>query len=251
MKREQRPFIITGCARSGTAYTAKLLTAAGVPCPHEEVFSLAAVTALGEASHLLDWSDCYPKEASWLAAPLLDQLPKDIVVFHQLRNPLHVIRSLMRRRFFHPDRGTGSKYAEYAKWWMNQGLPSRLAHHKINKGDSPLTRCMKYWVGWNQLVFEHGTLREFTAGGALAYRVGDLSADQLVLPTILKMITGSWVPSSTDFFDRVPVGINHTSVETDAEADAITWEDLPEGGTKRSLEQMALAWGYGGKNHDG
>ncbi len=267
---QQRSFIITGCARSGTAYTAKLLTAAGVPCTHEEVFSLHAAERLtaGHAGgvHSATFKNVGEElgrkgESSWLAAPLLDKLPKDIIIFHQLRNPLHVIRSLMRRRFFHQDRGTGSDYAKYARRWMEQEqlvppswnnnlmvkkdpLLMVRAGNNIETHDPPIVQCMKYWVRWNQLVFKNGTLKEFTVGGALAYRVEDLSANQLVFPTMLKMITGSWVPPSTDFFDRVPVGVNHVSVNMDSEVDNISWDDLPEVPVKRTLEQMASAWGY-------
>ena len=254
-----KPFIITGCARSGTAYTSRLLTAAGVPCTHEEVFSLEVaetVSADGWRAACRrwrkpgDWADpdsdspAPPAkgESSWLAAPLLDQLPKDILVFHQLRNPLHVIRSLMRRRFFHPNRGTGSDYAKYARRQMKREVFSQ-DWNTIEDADSPLVQCMKYWVRWTQFTSHRIWIGPSLVRG-FCYRVEDLSEDQLFFPRMLRAITGSWVPSSPDLFERVPVGVNHRSVEMDAGADVISWSDLPEIPTKRTLEQMASSW-YG------
>ena len=246
-----KSFIITGCARSGTAYTAKLLTAAGVPCSHEGLFSLEGAGRVAtdgwEAAFIL-----FGGESSWLAAPLLDELPEDIIIFHQLRNPLHVIRSLMRRRFFHQDRGTWSDHAKYARRWMEQGQ-SQFTQANIKEHEPPIVRCMKYWVHWNQFVsfklkgtrFGKPRPRSEPTVAGFSYRVEDLSANQLVFPTMLKMITGSWVPSSTDFFNQVPTNTDHTSVDMDLEADTISWSDLPEIPVKRTLEQMASAWGYG------
>ena len=243
-----RPFIITGCARSGMAYTAKLLTAAGVPCTHEEEFSLGALTinpVIGQGGITWlgkqQWPDHPRGESSWLAAPLLDKLPEDVIIFHQLRNPLHVIRSLMRTRFFHPDRGAGSNHTKYARRWMDQRL-FQSDHFGIEDSDPPLTQCMKYWIMWNQFAFYW--LSEPTVEG-FGYRVEDLSTSHFTFPRMLKMITGSWVPSSTDFFSQVPTNTNRLSVDMDSEADNISWDDLPEIQTKRALEQMASAWGYG------
>lgn len=256
---EQRPFIITGCARSGTVYTAKLLTAAGAPCTHERLFSLGQVNRLMAKELLTGGFTIYTRapttkeiqqlyfdpprsgESSWLAAALLDELPKEVLVFHQLRNPLHVIRSLMRRRFFHNERGRGGNYTKYVWRALKENQGKCRFPIDVDR-DPPIVQCMKYWIDWNQLV-SHEVGRK-TAMECFSYRVEDLSAGKFVFPRMLQMITGSWIPRSTNLFDQVPRNTNHRSVDMDAGADAISWADLPGGKVKKVLESVASTWGY-------
>ena len=92
----RREFVVTGCARSGTAYIARLLTALGIECGHEAVFT--------PYTRHFDGFGAVRGDSSWLAVPFLDELPAGTVVLHQVRHPDAVVRSLIGIRFFSEDR---------------------------------------------------------------------------------------------------------------------------------------------------
>lgn len=97
---DETRFVITGAPCSATGYAAQVLTAAGVPCGHEEI--------VGQHRTPSRWlpPPAGPRgESSWLAAPLLWALPVATVV-HLVRHPLNWVVSLEgalhgRRRGFH------------------------------------------------------------------------------------------------------------------------------------------------------
>lgn len=74
-------FVIVGTGRSGTRYISEVLTASGIRCGHEQWWGL------GGRSMRLDG------DASWLATFQLDGYHGR--VFHQVRDPMKVIRSLV------------------------------------------------------------------------------------------------------------------------------------------------------------
>ena len=97
-QRTPLSFVVTGCGRSGTGFTSRVLSMLGFPCEHEKVFSLKAIT--GDSIEL-----SLPEQGAWgdsscMAAPMLDRLPPNTVVFHQVRNPIKVVRSAMGCDFF-------------------------------------------------------------------------------------------------------------------------------------------------------
>ena len=86
----------TAIGRSGCAYTASVLTALGAPCGRGSVFQ----PATGGVSARFAWPAGWAGDATWAAAPALGQLPEGATVLHQVRNPIEVIRSLLRIEFF-------------------------------------------------------------------------------------------------------------------------------------------------------
>ena len=85
-------FVVTGCARSATTYTAQLLSAAGTTCTHEAVFGPRTAGFRG-------WGPAQG-DSSWLAVPFLQELPGETVVVHQVREPLGAIDALVRFQLF-------------------------------------------------------------------------------------------------------------------------------------------------------
>ena len=81
-------FVVVGTGRSGTAYTARLLTAAGITTGHEEWWSVSGWQRKGLVG-----------DSSWFAAPHLRDF--DGFVFNQVRDPLAVVNSLIKS----PERG--------------------------------------------------------------------------------------------------------------------------------------------------
>jgi hypothetical protein len=84
--------LVTGFGRSGTQWTAKVLARLGVRCHHERVYQHdldPKESAPGLVAERWGNSDA---ECSWLAVPFLRTLPEDVIVWHQLRDPLLALR---------------------------------------------------------------------------------------------------------------------------------------------------------------
>src|SRR4051794_440119 len=165
-----RPFVVTGTARSGTAYTAMLLSGLGLRIGHEDVF--------GPRTRSFDGWHGQDGDSSWLAAPFLDQLP-DALVLHQVRHPLKVVRSLVGVRFF-ADRSRLFLESDDAytrvKWKVRESL-MRAGHvpdsdhgprpHKVYRAfldtyepglwrfHTEAERALAYWVRWTHRIREH------------------------------------------------------------------------------------------------
>jgi hypothetical protein len=120
ISRRFRKFLVTGAARSGTMYTAKLLEALGLDVGHESSGADGIV--------------------SWYLAADTDWVPKGPTslevtfehVFHQVRHPLSVIPSMATLR---PD-----------TWSFV------VRHTPCSLGDPLLLRCAKFWLSWNEMA---------------------------------------------------------------------------------------------------
>lgn len=112
-----RKIIVTGCGRSGTAYSAAIWRALGLDVGHEQ-WGEAGISAF-QVAHPL-----HRKNYEW--DKHINGVPP--IVFHIVRHPLNVISSWMGR----PDTLVGM--LDGAEQW------------------EPLERCARYWLQWNQLV---------------------------------------------------------------------------------------------------
>ena len=212
-------FLVTGCARSGTGYTARLFTALGLPCGHEALFNPIQLST-GE----IGWPESRSGESSWLAGPLLAYLPAGTAVLHQVRSPLSVIRSLVRVRHFE----LRTLYKEFA-----EELCPEMA-----QGDG-LERSLRYWWLWNQEV-EQGALR---AGLAYRrYRLEDLDLE-LVLELLdlvqIKPVSRERIQA---VLDERPRDCNTSGDKLqDSELD---WGTMPDTESKRQVLSLARRYGY-------
>lgn len=188
-------FVITGCARSGTGYTARLFTQLGVETEHETVFSPYAETFAG-------WGAA-PGESSWLAAPFIDRLPAGTVVLHQVRHPVDVIRSLLGVHFFDQTgtqlRRDARSLAQVARargvsgatrrlfsgaWWgrgrrLRSDFVAFIQRHcpTVLDCDDEVERCVRYWIAWNRLVEDQASQADVSYQ---RYRLEDLDAPLVV-----------------------------------------------------------------------
>lgn len=148
---EMRSFVVTGCGRSGTMYTAEVLRAAGVRCGHEQVF-----TPRGPRLEV----DGLDGDSSWLSVPHLDRLPPDTLVLHQLRAPMAVIRSWVakgRFRRWHPE---GSLPKHVAKRLLRRPPGGLYAYRQYIRHHAPAVfaerseadRAARYWLLWNEMA---------------------------------------------------------------------------------------------------
>lgn len=115
--------VVSGCMRSGTLYMAHVLQKAGVKVNHEEYSAEGVV--------------------GWPLVPC--EFPKETVLLHQVRHPLHSIGS--------------QQTAGRASWmYISRFIP-------VSCEEALLLRCMKCWYYWNLL---------FEPKAVFRYRVEDL-----------------------------------------------------------------------------
>lgn len=187
-------FVVTGCGRSGTSYAATVLTAAGIPCGHEELFH-PRVRSLPDFGTRRG-------DASWLAAPFVSKLPDGTVVLHQVRDPVQVIGSFYGLRFL----GSRGLYS-----FRRPSGPPRLLWHELKSrvlrargepvfmardfqkfvarheptvldGRDTLDRCVRYWIAWNERVESEATRAGLPY---LRYRLEDFEARWLEILDLL------------------------------------------------------------------
>ena len=195
-----KPILVTGCGRSGTLYTATLLKKLGVTCYHEKAFFPPVV-------ELPSWSWA---EVAWEGAPYTEQL--DVDVFHQLREPIVVIRSFVRTGFFERE----DKFRRHVYRYLPhiQGL-------------SPVEQAMAYWIEWNA----------FVVNPKLIYHVEDFGALE-------------WIELLSELGFRVdpelaavtlPTNINTIGPYSDNE---YNWDTLPQGELLEKLRNVAREYEY-------
>lgn len=212
------PFVIAGCGRSGTMGMAQLLNAIGVRTSFEEFF---CATRTPPERGFEEWlrRTGTTGEVSGMAAPFLkDREAKDVAVLHQVRNPVGVIASLMGYQTW-TDKANWPNVKFNRRW-----LPD------IGAADDPLTKSMKYWLGWNQMVEDAGPLKR--------YRAEDVCPAQLV--DLFSRLGARWsVGQVQPVFDRV-----YTWTINTGPREMVSWAHIPESKLKNRLRNKAREYGY-------
>lgn len=174
-------FIVTGTARSGTLYMARVLTSLGIPCGHESVFNyemensiirfkdpikrtLSKISIFDEISRIENvpiplLSDAESKinqgqwinpigivaDSSYMAMPYLNyQEIKNIPIIHVIRNPLAVISSLVLDFKYFTDEPDAQ--VEPFQSWIYKQIP------EIQNYTTPIDRACFYCLEWNRLI---------------------------------------------------------------------------------------------------
>lgn len=214
------PFVITGCGRSGTMGMAQLLGSLGVRVSFEEFFS-ARPFMENDVIRFPEWLEMTETvgEISGLALPYLKWLPKHVGVFHQVRNPVAVIASLMGLRNLHPQ----------SRWLTNikfnfRHLPDLLPD------DDPLTLCMKYWLGWNALIEPYARCR---------YRAEVIRSPDRFANLLMRLGIDADENRIADVLQDHPPDFNTQPRDT-----SISWRTIPNGSLKNAVRQQAHKHGY-------
>jgi len=199
-------FLVTGTIRSGTAYTAQVLSRAGIACGHGWAYPPDGVRRYPHVEILGD--------AAPLAAPFVADFPG--LVLHQVRHPLKVIGSLVGST---PMGNT-----------LAHGPEGEFLRRPFVRQGDPLVDAMRYYVEWNfQCERHNGYLRyrieDFGAG--LILRIADLIGQMVDPDAVLQALAA--VP--TDFNTRYG-------------ARRLGWGDLPEGPSRDALARLAERYGY-------
>jgi hypothetical protein len=177
--------LVTGTGRSGTVYMAKVLTAAGVPCGHESMFTPEPAAMVkerwqGDAPPRLsqrsqdastaDWVDVgtLRADASYMAVPYLAELPTTISLIHTVRHPLLVISSFVDdMRYFRREPENPYNAEGHEDWIYDytQGL---------GNWPDPVNAAAWHYLRWNLDIEEQNKHREY-----LRVRVGEPLPDAL------------------------------------------------------------------------
>lgn len=208
----RRTFAVCGAGRSGLGYTSRALTALGHPCGHEITFD-----PFGHSPEF----GARQGDASWLALPYLDDLPHNAVIFHQVRDPLAVVRSLVGNHTL----TAPSPYLDF------------VAEHAPEVLEEPdeVVRAMTYWVVWNRRLAAY-------ADGArpyVRYRVEDLT------PEAFAELAG--LLGSVQSPDAVRQRLAHVAAGAAAvsrQDTSITVASLPGGPATEALLALADEFGY-------
>jgi hypothetical protein len=205
----QLRFVVVGSGRSGTRYASELFTALDIPCGHEAIFGAqprCERTLVGDAS--------------FGAAALLNHF--DGQVFHQVRHPLAVLRSILATEFF----SRPGAYLSYLRL-IEATLPD------IKRLPSPLEKAMHYIVAWNRLC---------EAPALLRWRVEELDADTLSRAAALTGHPRSAAACATALA-RVPRDVNRLELHHLSRL-ALDWNDIPDTVQKRDLLEATRRYGY-------
>lgn len=114
------PILVTGCGRSGTLYISKVFQVLGYDVQHER---------WGEHG-ISSWYLLFPEQSNVILSHY-----SNFFVYHITRHPLNVISSFQK--------------PVYRKSFTD---PFLIRVCGMEKKDSHLVKCMKYWVRWNQFV---------------------------------------------------------------------------------------------------
>ena len=243
-----RPFVVTGCARSGTTYMAALLGGLGLHIGHEDLF--------GPRTRAFDGWHGRQGDSSWLAAPFLGQVG-DALVFHQVRHPLKVARSLLGMRFL-ADRSAAYLLADdlycRAKWKVREQLMAAGHVPQSDHGPRPnkvyrafvstyapqlwepaseVERVLLYWHDWTRMVAQNARPEHYRRSH-LERLDADLVTGMLaeVGLTVTRehvALAMAKVPSDTNTYGPPP---------------ALDWDDVPAGPVKDRVAVLAEELGY-------
>lgn len=197
---EKKLLLVVGCGRSGTTFTSKYLSSLGLDIQHEKQGNDGCVS----------WPMVVNSYSPW--GPIAIDL-NFRHIFHQVRNPLHVITSWY----------INIKDLDRDEW-------SFIRKHvkEIYRDDSLLVSCAKYWYYWNLKAEEMAEWR---------FRIEDLEHE---LPTLEKMLS---IKCDIATLQQMPTAVN-TWQPTKKK---IKWSDLERElpyDLLQKIQTMAQRYGY-------
>jgi len=193
-------FVVAGTGQCGTTYVAHVLQEAGVRCGHEEIFNASGITR----------SFRLTGDVSYLAVPYLPSYRGKVV--HLVRNPVHVVRSLV-----------GIELLDHPDWlWVKPILPY------IDRSGDLQIDAMRFYLRWNSMIEPYAAMR---------VRIEDFDRE---LPAVLALVAPRRARSAA-----VPASTVPTNTNTKKRAEGIdTIDDLPDSVERDQLAAMGERYGY-------
>lgn len=134
----KRKILVTGCPRTGTQYINQLFQNLGFTSTHERIYHYGFdpdnPADHREIAKLWKKQDA---ECSWMALPFLDTIEEDVILIHQIRDPLRSLRCFLHTKILMGD--------DKAITFAQKHLP------EIRKGDN-LERAVKFLLFWNGAI---------------------------------------------------------------------------------------------------
>lgn len=212
--------VVTGCGRSGTSYITRVFQNLGLKVAHEK---------WGQRG-MASW---YIVAGGHYENFLKITHNRKVVVLHQVREPLKVVSSFIRRD------GIG---------WITRMVP------EINAKDNPFIKCAKYWYYWNKMV-------ESKFDVDFRYKVEDVSVKETgVLKKICELVGVEFTDDAFDKIGRIPTNVHtgyippgvdkkKTKISTSerkAYTHIFTWKELKavDVGLYKKLKVLADIYGY-------
>lgn len=156
-----RRIIVTGTARSGTLYTARLLAKIGLQATHERVYSYAMDPDGSDHNAINEAWRGKQVDVNWMAAPFLKHEPVTTVVWHQTRDPLKIVQCFWSHWMLDDPRA-------FAFELVRKVMP------KIDEMSDDLAKAIHHVHRWQDMVEQQrGRL------ATLRYKVEDLDARKL------------------------------------------------------------------------
>jgi len=132
-------YLVVGTARSGTGFISHLLNMNGIPCGHEDVFSLphdkqSYLENLGTTTLM--------GESSWLAVPFLQSIKEvepDIKLIHITRHPLKVFKSFYDLGFLDD---------KESRYYQEAFMP-------YIETDAAIDMLVSYYLMWYEMISQH------------------------------------------------------------------------------------------------
>lgn len=190
---------------SGTAYFSALCQANGIECSHETYFTQHGPRLRNPRRKLGTTGD-----VSWLAPPFLPD--GNMIILHQVRNPLKVVNSIHRIGFFQPN----------PEPWRRPYLD--IARRHFNFSDDPLQTAMRFYVEWNEMCEALTTKR---------YRVEDLESERHRI--------ANWIGVNLDNLATVSTKTNAREAQVD---ETVTLDILSSYPEYTSFQEIAVRYGY-------
>lgn len=197
-------FIILSTGRSGSGYTAKVLTNAGIPTGHEISYNLEGNTRTD-----------FMGESSWLALPYVEEgvYPSGTTLYHQTRHPLKTIGSLINGEMY--------KYSAYLEF-QTSAVP-------MLGSENYLDYSARFVLEWNKRIEKLTKIRwavesfDFNTIQMIAFNQGvELDGDKAALALMGTSKTTNKHPNTVD----------------------VQWRDISNVNVRRALKRQALKYGY-------
>jgi len=205
--------VVTGCARSGTQWISQVFAGLGLRAEHEYSLNLAGYTA-EKAEHL-------DIEVSWLAAPLLDDVPVGTIVWHQIRDPRKVIRCCLHNHYFAEETCRAPDTRDFIK-----------EHISIPDNASMLEAACRYWYLWNKKVEPYAdswyTIEEMNAWN-MSVRLKTFGFD----------FSEEQVHTAID-----GVVVSNACMGDHSPESEVSWEDILKTNVGSRVQQLARKYGY-------
>jgi len=135
-------FVISASPRSGTKFVSVLLSNLGIKCGHEQVFNRKGINKSAE----------FMGDSSWLSAAYLRKIKKNIIVIHQVRNPLNCINSIISHGGFfdaHERKAKRPISTNDRRYQVNRFIRRNI---KVKWSQHKRERVSQFWYYWNKKI---------------------------------------------------------------------------------------------------